>query len=67
MANPIILAQYKFPLTEKPTMLPEPVSTYTDIFNLQNTCRLIISIMVEEAPVDGKQYVRQNGAWVELP
>lgn len=67
MANPVVLATYKFPLTEKPTMLPDPIATYNDIFNLQNTCRLFLTMMVEEAPMDGKRYVRQNGAWVELP
>lgn len=68
MANPIYVAKIKFPLTEKPSMMfsAERASIYQDIFNLQNTARLIITHFVEEAPNDGKRYVRQDGKWVEL-
>lgn len=68
MANPIYVAKIKFPLTEKPSMMfsAERASIYQDIFNLQNTARLIISNFVEEAPADGKRYAREDGTWTEV-
>lgn len=66
MANPIYLATLKLPLTEKPITewSAENQKTYMDIFNLQNTFRLVISNFVEEAPQDGQKYVRKDGEWV---
>lgn len=66
MADPIYLAKLKIPMTEKPetAWTPNMQATYNDIFNLQNTIRIILQNFVEEAPVDGVKYVRQNGKWV---
>lgn len=66
MANPLYLATIKFPLTEKPETpyIPEYQKIYLDVFNLQNTLRMIIQNFTEEAPVDGSSYVRKDGSWV---
>lgn len=66
MASPIYLAKLKFPLTEKPNTIysQENSNTYTDIFNVQNTLRMVLVHFVEEAPKDGNKYVRKDGEWV---
>lgn len=68
MANAIFLAKLKLPLTEKPQMAfsPETSGVYTDVFNLQNTFKIVLANFTEEAPNDGKQYARKNGEWVEV-
>lgn len=65
MANPIYLATLKIPMTEKPETPWDPnwMATYKDVFNLQNTIRIILQNFVEEAPKDGTKYVRKDGKW----
>lgn len=66
MANPAFIASFKVPMTEKPTIdyNAQNLKLYTDIFNIQNTVRLLLVNFVEEAPEDGSIYGRQNGQWV---
>lgn len=67
MANPIYVAKLKIPMTDKPRMAPSfNYETYEDIFQVQNTIRLILSNFTEEAPKDGKQYAREDGTWKEV-
>lgn len=68
MANPLYLASLAIPMTEKPSTAWEPMfyKTYEDIFRIQNTVRMILTDFVEDAPADGKRYVRQNNQWVEI-
>lgn len=68
MASPIYLASLQLPLTEKPVMAfsAEQQLIYQDIFNLQNTFKIVLANFTEEAPTDGKQYARKNGEWVEV-
>lgn len=68
MANPSFLYSVKLPMTPKPTMssVGDYRATYNDIFNLQNTIRILMRSLVEEAPLDGVQYGRQNGEWTEI-
>lgn len=67
MANPIYVAKLKIPMTDKPRMAPSfNYETYEDIFQVQNTIRLILSNFTEEAPKDGKQYAREDGTWTEV-
>ena len=66
MADPIYVAALKLPLTEKPITAwnQQNTGTYKDVFNLQNTIRIVLENFVEEAPQDGQKYVRMNGKWV---
>lgn len=66
MASPIYLASLQLPLTEKPVMAfsAERQLIYQDIFNLQNTFKIVLANFTEEAPDDGNSYVRQNKEWV---
>lgn len=66
MASPIYLASLQLPLTEKPVMAfsAEQQLIYQDIFNLQNTFKIVLANFTEEAPDDGAAYVRQNKEWV---
>lgn len=66
MASPIYLASLQLPLTEKPVMAfsAEQQLIYQDIFNLQNTFKIVLANFTEEAPDDGNSYVRQNKEWV---
>lgn len=67
MASPIYLTTLKLPLTEKPitAFSAENQATYTDIFNLQNTIKIVMQNFTEEAPEDGEEYVRKDGEWVQ--
>jgi ribosomal protein L2 len=67
MANREALAEIKFPLMEKPTTPANQKEIYSDIFEIQNVLRLMLIHLVEEAPMDGKKYARQDGTWVEIP
>lgn len=66
MANQLYLAKVKFPLTEKPVTdySAENQKVYQDVFNIQNTLRLVLSNFTEDAPADGNKYVRQDQNWV---
>lgn len=66
MAKPEALVAYKFPLTEKPITSPLERATYGDLFNIQNTLRLMMGVFVEEAPIDDKSYARKDQGWVEV-
>lgn len=66
MANPTFLSSTKLPMTLKPTMSSVGANrpTYDDIFNIQNTIRILLAKFVEEAPIDGEAYERKDGGWV---
>ena len=66
MANPAFVANFKVPMTEKPSIdfTPQSTKLYFDIFNIQNTIRLLLVNFVEEAPSDGNIYGRKDGQWV---
>lgn len=68
MANPAYITSLKLPITEKPQTVfsPEAEMIYTDIFNILNTFKIVLSHLIEEAPQDGKIYGRKNGEWVEI-
>lgn len=68
MANPSFVSSTKLPMTQKPTMTSEgdARATYEDIFNLQNTIRILLRFLVEEAPTGGDGYIREDGSWVPI-
>jgi len=72
MAASQFFSLYKYPITLKPLTFPDYKETYNDIFNLQNSFRILIHQLdatfekaVPEAPEDGKAYVRKDKTWVE--
>lgn len=73
MANPQFFSTYTYPITLKPLTAADLKFTYQDIFNLQNSFRILIKQIdtrfadtVEEAPEDGETYGRKDKTWVVL-
>lgn len=66
MANPTFLSTIKIPLTQKPLLLSSADNKllYTDIFNIQNTIRILMRVFVEDAPADGMTYGRKDNEWI---
>lgn len=73
MPSSQFFSEYRYPITLKPITHPQYKETHTDIFNLQNSFRILVHQLddtfaetVPEAPEDGKLYGRKDKTWEEI-